>query len=62
MSNLISPNLNSEERTKALNVELKVTVMRLQERLTEMEDEFVKLKDHYRKIKDEKLKTDAHNE
>jgi len=30
---LSSPNLNSEERVKALNVELKVTVVRLQERL-----------------------------
>ena len=45
-----------------MNVELKVTVMRLQERLTQMDDEYVKLKEHYKKIKDEKFKEDAHNE
>ena len=47
---------------KALNVELKVTVVRLQDRLKQMDQEYLKLKEHYKKIKEEKFKADAHNE
>ena len=56
---MFSSNLNSEDRVKAQNVELKVSVVRLQNRLIAMEEEFLNLKKGYKKIKDEKFKTDA---
>ena len=43
-------------------MELKITVMRLRERLGAMEQEFGKLKKTYRVLSSEKLKVDTENE
>ncbi len=49
----------SEEKIKALNIELKVSNMRLSERLIAMEQEFNKLKTMYRELREDKTKTDT---
>ena len=56
---MFSPNVSSEEKLKALNIELKVSNMRLSERLVAMEQEFNKLKTMYRDLRDDKTKSDT---
>ena len=56
---MCSPNVSTEDKLKALNIELKVSNMRLSERLVAMEQEFNKLKTMYRELREGKTKTDG---
>jgi replicative DNA helicase len=58
LAHVFSPNVAAEEKLKALNIELKVSNMRLSERLVAMEQEFNKLKTMYRDLREDKTKTD----